>query len=545
MSLLQRRLTWQRRQKAGPDANLQVAILATFTSEPLVPYLGMALIANGHEPAIHVGPYDRIAPECLDDASETAAYRPDCLVVFARLEDTADPLDLADVAAAAAARWGAALLFVLPALPEARPLGAGDAQTTQGVVATATATREALRAQLAGRPGVLLADMEDVVRRLGSPQALAPQLQAVARIPYTEAAFAALGEGLARLVRLARRAPCKVVVLDADNTLWGGVVGEDGVNGIALSPNTAGEAFTDFQSYLLQLRQAGVLLALCSKNQEADVWAAFARPEMKLAQTDLAAWRANWEPKSANLRAMSDELGLGLDSFVLIDDSPFELAEVAANAPEVATIRFPEDPAEWLATIQGAGLLDRLPPTAEDRARAGQYATETTRRIAHATDPAAYLASLGLAVRVFTPGDGDMPRLAQLVAKTNQFNATGRRRDAADLAALVADPAAAVRLISAHDKFGDYGTIGAYVVLDGALDTFLLSCRALARGVEEAMLAAAQADGATRATVLPLPRNEPARRFFARQGVPADGADHPLLPCAWPAHVASPVPAGG
>lgn len=563
MSLIEQRLAWARLARSGRGPALRIALLATYTIDPLTPYLGMALEAAGLPAEIRVGPFDQIAIQCLDPASETAAYRPDVLVVHPRLEDLwaglptplAGPSEpyaeaastYASAAVEAGARWGATVVFVLPAVPDLRPLGVGDAGNAAGVFATANAVRETLRRHLAGRAGVLIADMEAELRAIGTEAAEAPALWATARIPYAEAAFARLGAQLARLIALSRLPARKVVAVDADGTLWGGVVGEDGPDGVVLGDRGPGAAHVAFQRYLLALREAGVLLVLASKNEEADVWAAFARPEMVLKREHLADWRIGWNPKSESLMAMAETLRLGLESFCLIDDNPAELAEVGARCPQVAGLLMPADPAGWRQALSAERALDRLPPTAEDRARPQSYAQERERAaIREALTPEAYLAALGLSVRITEAAEPDLPRLAQLVAKTNQFNLTCRRRDAAALAALVGSPGAIVRLASARDRFGDYGVVGAAIALetpDGAtLDTFLLSCRAMGRGIERAMLADLQARSAQRgfgplvAAIETHPRNEPARRFFAELG--ATDTPGPLAECAWPVHLA-------
>lgn len=566
MSLLQTRLKWQKLVRVERSIELRAALLASFTAQPIAPYLGVALHEFNLSADVWIGPYNQIVQECLSDESETARYAPHVLIAWPRLEDLwgGRPLPLAEEPAAyideaielaeacldAARRWRSTLLFVLPAIPEARPLGVGDAGLVTGVFATATAVREALRRRLAGQRGVLLFDLEEAVRQLGVRAAHDARLLTLARVPYTEELFHAAGERMARLIDLSRRPARKVVVVDADGTLWGGVVGEDGPAGIDLSDNGPGEAYRAFQSFLLELRRAGVLLAVCSKNDEADVWAAFDRREMRLKREHLAAWRINWQPKSINLREIADELNLGIDSLVLIDDSPAEIAEVQVSLPGVACIQMPDDPVHWLSAVQASGVLDRLPPTAEDLQRAAHYAQEQLRRSEQdrAASPREYLAQLDVQVRVFTPASTDMPRLAQLIAKTNQFNLNCRRRSEAELVQLAADDRYRVRLAQARDRFGDYGVVGAFIlkVDDGRadIDTFLLSCRAMGRGVEEAMLAEVfkEAGDASAldvfAAITEAPRNEPARRFFGALGCEVADVESRLSRIEWPVHVA-------
>lgn len=565
MTLFEQRLAWQRVVSSARPASLKIAVLASFTAHSLVPYLGLALEEAGLPTEVWLGPFHQIMPQCVYPQSEAAREKPDVWVVFSRLEElwsagprplsgeidhAEDALQVAESALIAARRTGSSLVFVLPAIPEAVPLGVGDHGHVQGVHAVATAVRERLRQRLALEPGVLVADMEAVVRQLGASASYHPIFEVVASIPYSEAAFCELGHQIARLVELSRRAAIKVLVVDADHTLWGGVVGEDGPDGIDLADNGPGEAFRAFQSYLLDLRHAGVLLALCSKNREEDVWNAFERPEMRLKREHLATWRVNWQAKSLNLLEMAAELGLGIDAFAMIDDNPAELAEIAAALPEVRTIRMPADPARWLGALQETRLLDRLPPTMEDRQRAEQYRQAQLRQQSvGALSPAEYLERLELRVAIAPLGPAHLARMHQLVTKTNQFNLNGLRLTEGEILELSSEPEALVRVVRAEDRFGDYGIVGAYMVRlrgpEAHLELFLLSCRALAKGIETAMLADAAQEAAAHgrerliAACALLPRNEPARTFFARWGALPGAGPSLLTPCAWPEHIGS------
>lgn len=510
MSLLSRRLAWNQHVKRVASqtvvADLSVRLLSTFTIDPLGPYMGDALCQT-FVPEITVGGFDQIVQELF--AFDGSAG--DCIVVWPRFEDlwqgnwpllehdgdaTLDRLhEIADVAADRAASNGQTLLFVLPALPQAQPLGVGDAGNCFGVAAVCHRTRESLRSKLTVAPGTLVADAEDVVRQLGIAATFDNRRMSAASIPYTEEAFALMGDRLARLLILSRRGARKVAVVDADNTLWGGVVGEEGADGVDLSGQGPGASFLEFQSYLLALRRAGMIIAVASKNNEADTFEAFGRREMILRRDHLAAWRINWDPKSRNIEAMAEELNLGTASMVFIDDSPMERAEVVDSLPEVAVLAMPEDPAGWWESVARSGVLDRLPPTASDLGRAESYATETQRRVVRSQlSHEEFLRGLELEVSVITPSEADLARFAQLISKTNQFTLGGERHSEASLRTMLKDGAAA-RLFAAKDRFGDYGVIGAILLrptspADAAqdisisspgllLDSFVLSCRAM------------------------------------------------------------------
>jgi FkbH-like protein len=372
-----------------------------------------------------------------------------------------------------------------------------------------------------------------------------------ARIPYQEAAFDTMAERIARLVALSRRGAKKVVAVDADNTLWGGIVGEDGVGGIDLSDNGPGEAFREFQRYLLELRRSGVLLALVSKNNAADVAEAFARPEMNLKPSDFAAWRVGWGQKSDSIAELAVELNLGTPAVVMIDDSPVECAQITSTLPEVHAIEMPSDPAWWYEAVSATGHLDRLPPTVADLSRADSYQRERDRQQLRQTISLdGFLASLHLEVVVAGAEPVEISRAAQLVAKTNQFTLGGRRRSEIELTACTDDPRYDLQLVSAADRFGDYGIIGLFIVdkepVDpglpanaALLDTFVLSCRAMGRGIESAMVASAfeLAGKGLAVRVHDGPKNEPARRFFAQLGCIQLGEIALLDPVTWPVHI--------
>jgi FkbH-like protein len=559
----QRVRPWQIGQ-SGSSAELRIAMLASFAIEPLAPHLGTALGDEGISCEIRSGLYNRLSQERLDETSAMARWQPHVLFVWMRLEDLwsgmALPLDgsadhatpakeLADTCLETARRWQATLVFVLPAIPEIRPLGVGDAGLATGVFATATRVRELLRARLSGQRGVLILDAEEAVRTIGGLRAYDDRADSTGHAPFSEPMFQQIGTLAGRLIRLHSRPARKVLVLDGDNTLWGGVVGEDGPQGVEIGGDGPGAAYCHFQEYALELRRAGMLLALCSKNDEADVWKVLERGEMRIKREHLAAYRIGWEPKSAGLRAIAAELGLDVGSFVLIDDSGAELAEVLHELPEVACIRMPADPAGWLRTVRESGALDRLAPTSEDLQRATQYQQERERHALQQASGTAedYRASLEVVVRVFGLSEADVPRLAQLIAKTNQFNLNCRRRSEAELEALRHDERYLVTLAHAQDRFGDYGVVGAAIArYDGQradLDTFVLSCRAMGRGVEEALLATVFEGAEQRgistvyATVVEAPRNQPARSFFARFGCETPGVAYALQRVSWPSAV--------
>jgi FkbH-like protein len=321
-----------------------------------------------------------------------------------------------------------------------------------------------------------------------------------------------------------------VIALDCDNTLWGGVVGEEGVGGIELGSAFPGSGFLEFQKVLKSLKERGVLLAIASKNNPQEVDDVFTQhDDMVLRKEDIAVWRVNWNPKSQSLREIAAEINIGLDSLVMIDDSHFELAEISNNAPEVRLLQVPEETGLLPDLIASSGLFRDMTVSAEDLARTDMIRQEAVRRnAAAAMSREEFLASLELALDYIDVGENHVGRVAQLTNKTNQFNLTTIRRTEAEIRALVASDSHLVRAIRVADKFGDYGLVGVAILETGGdewrIDTFLMSCRVLSRGIETAFLAALAKEASDRGAkalvgrYVPTPKNPLVADLYPRHG---------------------------
>lgn len=343
---------------------------------------------------------------------------------------------------------------------------------------------------------VEVVDLAAVVRRLGESAALDRRFWYRAGAPLRNAALSQVSAQLSQIVSALKGRVKKVLALDCDNTLWGGVVGEDGVDGIALSPNTyPGSAFYDFHRQLLALKERGVLLTLCSKNNEPDAMAVFDRhPHSLLRPHDFVAWRINWQDKASNLSELSEALNVGIESFVFLDDSPVECGLVRESLPEVTVLQVPEDPAAIPLVLRDYVGFDQLFVSDEDRARTQMYRQQVQReqvRTAH-VDLDGYLRSLELRAEIRRPSLPEVVRVAQLTQKTNQFNLTTRRYGEADIQRFLESPDHELLCLRAWDRYGDYGLTGVAIVglSDGqpVIDTFLMSCRILGRRLEFAFL---------------------------------------------------------
>lgn len=305
------------------------------------------------------------------------------------------------------------------------------------------------------------------------------------------------GEYLVRVVAAQRGRSRKCLVLDLDNTLWGGVIGDDGLQGIVLGQGSPlGEAYAALQSYALELKKRGIILAVCSKNDETNALTAFEQhPEMVLKREDIACFSVNWEDKPTNLRRIAGTLNIGLDSLVFVDDNPFERNLIRQELPEVGVPELPEDPAYYVDCIAAAGYFESLRLSADDRERASNYQANAQREQlrSSATDMSSYLKSLDMRM-VWKPFDDlGMQRILQLINKTNQFNLTTQRYGEAEVRLLMKDPRVLTWQIRLKDRFGDNGVIALIIATLNAeheleIDSWLMSCRVFGRQVEEACL---------------------------------------------------------
>jgi len=358
-----------------------------------------------------------------------------------------------------------------------------------------------------------------------------PAGEELGHIPYTPHFLTALATGVVRTLHKGRQAPIKAIAIDCDGTLWQGVVGEDGPEGVTIDT-----AQRHFQGYLIEQQQAGVLLCLCSKNQEADVWSVFDRhPAMVLKREHIAFARINWEPKSSNLQALAAEINIGLAAFAFLDDNTLERAEVSANCPEVLTVDLPEQWNKRVPYLRQLWQLDHARVTEEDRKRSEHYRANLLRADLR-SDTRSYtdfLTRLELVVEIRPVVEAEQDRVAQLMVRTNQFNTTVQRLSRPELVAYTGTPRHAAFVINVRDRFGDYGLVGAALtrVQEDTLqiDSLLLSCRSLGRGVEHRIAAYlanhAIALGCNWVTFpfTPTDRNEPARSFLEQVRSLCDG----------------------
>ncbi len=382
--------------------------------------------------------------------------------------------------------------------------------------------------QFAADKRVVLLDTNQWLRGAGADN---PKLWYMAKTPFANAVFAeAAGDILAALQGIRGRSK-KVLVLDLDNTLWGGILGDEGWEQLRLGGHDAvGEAFVDFQKNLKRLTRRGVVLAIASKNEEATALNAIrSHPEMILKPEDFAAWKINWNDKAANIAELMSGLNLGLDSAVFLDDSPFERARVREALPQVFVPDLPVDPLLYPSFLAKLKCFDNPFISREDRARTTMYVADRQRTSLQSSFGSLneWLAALELRVQAEPLNAANLERATQLFNKTNQMNLTTRRLTAAELLAWSQTPGNFLWTFRVADKYGDYGLCGIASLAQknstGELTDFLLSCRVMSRGVEETMLCTvaekARSLGCAelRAVHMPTPKNLPVEKWFALQ----------------------------
>jgi FkbH-like protein len=516
-----------------------VAVSATFTEELIAAPLEFWIQELGWDYQVRFAPYNQVFQQLLDPDSLLARNREGINVVLVRFEDWSrfgqGGALTENVQRLALCLRAAAGVFRSPLVVALCPASPGFLEDPERA-ALARRMEALVESSLGGLSTIHLVRSEELAGLYPVPDYYDPHGDELGHIPYTPAFFAALGTLLARKIRALRMAPYKVTVLDCDETLWHGVCAEDGPEGVSLDPPRR-----FLQEFMLAQRDAGMLLCLCSKNNEQDVLETFrAIPRMPLQPGHFVARRINWEPKSVNLVSLAVELNLGPDSFIFVDDNPTECAELQAHCPEVLTLLLPNDPEKIPEFLRHAWAFDRLRVTPEDRERASIYTQEIERgRLRKTASLEEFLAALNLEVRIAPMTPERLPRVSQLTQRTNQMNFTSIRRSESEIQALVRDGRAECLAVDVRDRFGSYGLVGVMIFTAGAeviaLDTFLLSCRALGRGVEHRMLARlgeiARERGLAGVDVrfTPSARNSPALNLLESLGVQAQRSAAGLL----------------
>jgi FkbH-like protein len=518
-----------------------LVITANFTAEPLVGPLSFLTRQLGMLSSPEVAPYNQVFQQLLDASSVCRRNQDGVNVILVRLED-----------------WGkfqrndnGAVVFP-PEFCENIKYATGDfvsalksalgSSSVPHLVVICPHSRVALEER---RVSDCLAQMEQLIDcefsklkgvQLVRPDALAatypvrdyddPEADRHGHIPYTQPFFVALAAMVARRVYSLTNVPHKVIALDCDQTLWTGVCGEDGPSALEIDlPRIA------LQKFMVHQYEAGMLLCLCSKNNEEDVFEVFERrPEMPLKLEHIVSVRINWKSKSENLRSLAAELNLGLDSFIFVDDDAAVCAEVRANCPEVLTLQLPQESAQIEPFLQNVWAFDHFNSTLEDKERTALYKVNVEREQLRSQSESLqdFLSGLGLKIAISPLLAPEIPRVSQLTQRTNQFNFTTIRRSESQIDQIHQTGPEECLVVSVSDRFGDYGLVGVMIFEPQrsalVVETLLLSCRALGRGVEHRMMAQLGAIALERGLeyvevkYLETAKNRPAYEFISQIG---------------------------
>ena len=537
-----------------PSIERTIAITSSFTAEPLHRPLTFWMEELQIPARIAFAPYNQIFQQLLDPSSLLASNRAGVNIILISFEDWQRD---------AAAREAAEMFSLLES--NARDFvravtTAAERTATPQIVCLCPASPafladpdtkrlfQDLAASLQAISGVHVVSPAEIFASYPVADYHDAHADKLAHVPFTPLFFSALATMLARKIYSLTSSPYKVIVLDCDQTLWGGVCGEDGALGIETTA-----PWKKVQNFLLEQYHAGMLLCLCSKNNEADVVEVFTqRPDMPLKLDHFVARRINWRQKSESIRALAQELNLGSDSFIFLDDDPVECAEVQSNCPEVLTFQLPRDPEQSARFLSHLWILDHLKVTAEGQQRNLAYKQSADRaRFRNASlSFRDFLAGLDLKIEISPCAPHQIPRLSELTQRTNQFNFTTRRRSEREIEMLSQGEGAECLTVTLRDRFGDYGLVGAIIfkAADGILvDTFLLSCRALGKGVEHRLLAKlgelAIQRGLTQVELryLQTNKNRPALEFLESVGAHLKETIDGGFRCRFPAEYAAAI----
>ena len=532
-----------------PLVPFRLAVLSNATIDFITPALVGSAFRHGIDLEIIQPSYDQVAQEALNPDSRVNQSKPDAVLLALDYRALPLKLSIGSSDAAQTAVRGAlgylqtlcqgisanssAACIVQTFAPPAEVLFGSLDRGAPGTIKNMLGRLNQELYQFARSSGLVVLDIAGLAETVGLGNWHDPKLWNMAKLPFSDDLVPLYADHVARVVAAMRGRSRKVLVLDLDNTLWGGVIGDDGLEGIRIAQGDAdGEAHLAVQSLALDLRQRGIVLAVSSKNTDEVARTPFQQhPDMLLKLEHIAVFQANWDDKATNIQAIAQELNLGLDALVFLDDNPVERGLVRQLLPQVAVPELPEEPALYARTLAAAGYFESIAFAAEDLQRADYY-QENAKRASlqkQVGGVEAYLASLEMSI-TFQPFDAlGRTRIAQLINKSNQYNLTTRRYTEPEVLAAESDPTVFTLQVRLSDIFGDNGMISVVICRPAApgawrIDTWLMSCRVLERRVEHMVLREIL-EHARRAAVhtlvgiyIPSNRNQMVAEHYAKLG---------------------------
>ncbi len=499
---------------------IKTFIVRSVTIEPVLPFLAVEAVLSGCVLDVEIGGFGSYIDEMLDPDSLLGRSKANLVLVLLDLEEIAGRLEslCADGSGAGldeeiaeavmrveqmlqTYRSNCAGRVILQGcvVPGFTSLGdVGDANLRYSLPSAVKELNRQLAETCRGISDCFFFDVDQVAGRFGKGAWRDSRLFLASRLPLSPGAFSSYAQALARTIHVLFRAPRKVLCTDLDNTLWGGVLGEDGPMGIATGGAFPGNCYQEYQRYLERLSKRGVLLATVSKNNPEDVNEAFAlrSADLALKLDDFVAHKIGWSDKTEAIQELADELSLGLSSFVFVDDNAVECEAVRRNLPEVAVVQVPaEEPWKFRELLARECFFDSAVVTAEDLGRADEYKAQTQRASLGKTTASRdeFLHSLDIVCTFISALEAPLARSVQLLEKTNQFNLTTRRLSSTDVERLALAPGGQAVAIRVRDRFGDAGVVGLALARQEGdrciVENLLLSCRVIGRGIETALLA--------------------------------------------------------
>ena len=503
---------------------------------------------------VHDADYDQIEAQLLDPSSETYGYDPDYILIYLATDRLyEDFMSLAvkeregfadSVLARLSSFWGmigekcrAKIIQMGFSEIDDRAFGNFGNRVPVSFTYQIRRLNWLLEEAAAASAGIYPVDILSVQTALGNERFYDPVLYYNAKVNIALDSWGYVAKQVYDVINALQGHTKKCVILDLDNTLWGGVIGDDGLSGIEIGELGRGHVFTDLQLYLKQLKDRGILLAVCSKNNEDTAREPFlSHEEMVLRLSDFAIFVANWEDKASNIRYIRDTLNIGMDSLVFIDDNPFERNLVRSMIPEICVPELPEDPARYLSYLQSLNLFETASYSSEDADRTGMYQAEAKRRESEASFASIddYLISLDMEGTASPFDELHYPRIAQLTQRSNQFNLRTVRYTEEDIARIASDERYVTLYYTLRDRFGDHGLVSVVIMEKRSaeeffVDTWLMSCRVLKRGMEEfiinRMVEEASRRGALRikAEYIPTPKNKMVEHIYDEMGFDCTG----------------------
>jgi len=505
-------------EKSMPaDNRLKILVLRNFTIEPIVTYLKYFCYKSQIPCSVTLGNYDNILQDIILPEGPLSRVKPDIIIVCFRLDQFSERITRAcigmqpgeitaitqeitdfirNVLSEIRKKTAGGVLINNFEIPPYTPLGILDWQNRNSEPNLIRELNRQLIDITSGFPGVYIVDIENLKSIVGYQNFIDNRNWYLARLPYSHKALRLIAEEYAKFIRSLKGKTKKCLVLDCDNTLWGGIVGEDTINKIQIGSTYPGCIYAEFQQSILNMYRRGILLAICSKNNENDVLEVFENhPEMILKKEHFVAKKINWNDKVSNIREIAKDLNIGIDSLVLVDDNPFEINYVRQMLPEVEVIPFttPEG-YHYRDILSHSGLFDTVAFSEEDRTRNEIYRGDQCRQVlkSECRSLEDFFRDLQMEVTIKNADTFAIPRIAQLTQKTNQFNLTTKRYTESQIEEFSQSPEWCVRYLEVKDRFGSNGIVGVAILHfddeNAVIDSFLMSCRIIGRSIEDAFL---------------------------------------------------------